>query len=402
MPAGVAGVAGIRRVAVDGAGVPPLPEPRGFSPRDAAFLTSHSVWERRTRPCQASAWRSQGGLPSRAAWLQPARCCAGFRRDAAADSLRHVSEPAVTFILGCTGAGKSGLGLALAERLGGEILCVDSMTVYRRMDIGTDKPDAAARARVVHHLLDLVEPWEEFSVARFVAAADAAIADVSARGKPVIAVGGTALYVKALSEGLFEGPSADPAVRARLHDEATAAGWPALHERLRRVDPAAAGRIHVNDARRIVRALEVYELTGTPITDLQQQWDRQRQRYDCRFIGIRRATDALNRRINARVRRMIERGLVEEVRALLSMERPLSGTARRALGYAEVIEHLEGGVPLDEAVERIKINTRQFGKNQRTWFRRFRSTQWLDAEDDTSADALADAALAVTGDGGQA
>jgi len=305
-----------------------------------------------------------------------------------------MNAPTVTFILGCTGAGKSGLGLALAQRLGGEILCIDSMTVYRRMDIGTDKPDAAARARVRHHLLDLVEPWEEFSVARFVEAADEAIGGIAGRGRSIIAVGGTALYVKALSEGLFEGPGADAAIRRRLHDEAAAEGWPALHERLRRADPAAAARIHVNDARRIVRALEVYELTGTPITELQQQWDRQRRRYDCRFIGIHRPTEVLSRRINARVRRMFDAGLVDEVRGLLALQRPLSGTASRALGYAEILAHLGGLTSLDDAIEQIKINTRRFAKAQRTWFRRFRDTCWLDASDDTSAEALADAALA--------
>ena len=165
--------------------------------------------------------------------------------------------PALTFIIGCTGSGKGALGRALAERTGGEILSIDSMKVYRRMDIGTAKPSAAVRARIAHHAIDVVEPSEDFSVAQYVALAESVIEDVSARGKPIFVVGGTPLYVKALTEGLFEGPGADCDVRARLHAEAERQGAGALHDRLRTIDPAASDRIHPNDLRRIVRALEV-------------------------------------------------------------------------------------------------------------------------------------------------
>ncbi len=296
----------------------------------------------------------------------------------------------ITFILGCTGSGKGSLGRTLAGEIGAEIISVDSMKVFRRMDIGTAKPSAAARAAVPHHLIDVVEPSEDYSVAEFVRASEQAIADIAGRGKPVLCVGGTALYIKALSEGLFEGPSADEAVRARLAAQADAEGAPALHAELQRVDPAAAERIHPNDLRRIVRALEVYELTGTPITELQTQWDRQRTVYDCTFIGLRRSREDQSRRTNRRVHQMVEMGLVGEVERLLAEDRPLSTTARQALGYAEIIAHLEGEVSLADAIENIKINTRQFSKAQRTWFKRFRTTRWLDvAEDDTVESVLA-------------
>lgn len=284
----------------------------------------------------------------------------------------------ITLILGCTGVGKSEFGLALAEALGAEILCLDSMQIYRRMNIGTAKPTAEEQRRIPHHLLDLIEPWETYSVARFVDHAEAAIRDIAARGRRVVAVGGTSLYIKALTEGLFEGPGADAEIRARLKEEARQIGKEALHARLRRVDPVAAERIHVNDLRRVVRALEVHELTGTPISSLQTQWDRQRTRHAFRFIGLRRTREDQNRRTNERVRQMIQAGLVEEVRGLLSLPHPLSRTASRALGYAEILEYLAGRASLEEAVENIKINTRQFAKSQRTWFKRFREVQWID------------------------
>ena len=286
--------------------------------------------------------------------------------------------PRITFLLGCTGCGKGALGRELAGRIDGEIISVDSMKVFRSMDVGTAKPTTEQRQEVPHHLLDVVDPWEEFSVASFVRLAGQAIEHIAARGRPVLAVGGTALYVKALSEGLFEGPSADPQVRDRLHQSAELDGTAALHRRLAAVDAEAASRIHPNDLRRIVRALEVYELTGRPISELQTQWEQERTKYPCTFIGLRRSREDQSHRINVRVKRMIELGLVEEVRALLAGPQPPGTTARQALGYAEIIEHLSGGLPLADAIEKIKINTRRFAKAQRTWFKRFRQTDWLE------------------------
>jgi tRNA dimethylallyltransferase len=303
----------------------------------------------------------------------------------------------LTFILGCTGCGKGALGRELARRLSAEIVSIDSMKVYRRMDVGTAKPDAAVRAEIPHHLIDVVEPWEEFSVAQFVERAERAIAEIQKRGRPILCVGGTALYIKALTEGLFEGPSANREVRERLRQRGAEAGSAALHAELTEVDAVAAERIHPNDLRRIVRALEVYELTGRPISAWQTQWDRQRSRYDVRLIGLRRTREDQNHHTNARIKRMIEQGLVDEVRSLLAEPRPLSATARRALGYAEIITHLEGKVSLEHAVEMIKINTRKFAKAQRTWFKRFRTTEWIDVQPGDSAELIASRWLETEG-----
>jgi tRNA dimethylallyltransferase len=196
--------------------------------------------------------------------------------------------PPLYFILGCTAGGKGSVGREIARRIGGEIVSVDSMKVYRRMDIGTAKPGSAVRGEIPHHCIDVAEPSESFSVAQFVDCADAAIADIRNRGRVPLAVGGTSLYIKALSEGLFEGPSADRQIRAELAERAEREGLAALHAELARVDPASAERIHPNDQRRIVRALEVHRITGTPISELQTQWESQAARYDGVFVGLRR------------------------------------------------------------------------------------------------------------------
>ncbi len=299
----------------------------------------------------------------------------------------------VTFIIGCTGGGKGALGMALAERLGGEIVSVDSMKIYRHMDIGTAKPAPEVRARLPHHCIDIAEPSESFSVARYVRHADRAIGEIAGRGKVALAVGGTALYIMALTQGLFEGPGADPEVRAGLEARIDREGLAHLHTELAGIDPEAAGRIHPNDRKRIVRALEVYQLTGKPISALQQQWDKERTRYDCVLVGLRRGLEDTNHRINVRVRRMIEKGLREEVAALLAEPAGLSKQAGQALGYAEMIRHLRGEWSLEEAVEQIKINTRQFAKRQRTWFRRIPGVQWIDVAADDTADGIADKAM---------
>ena len=296
----------------------------------------------------------------------------------------------VTFIIGCTGVGKGSLGRELARRTGGEIVSLDSMKVYRRMDVGTAKPSPEIRREIPHHVIDVVEPSEDFSVAKYVEHAERAVADIQARGRPVFVVGGTPLYLKALTEGLFEGPGADPKIRACLHEAAAAHGSATLHRRLREIDPPAAERIHPNDLRRIVRALEVFELTGKPISTLQAQWDRERARFDYVSIGLRRELDDQNRRTNERAKRMIEAGLVDEVKALLAEPEPLSTTAGQAVGYAEVIQHLEGNISLADAIEMIKINTRQFAKAQRTWFKRFRKTEWIDLAPDATVSEVAD------------
>ena len=276
-------------------------------------------------------------------------------------------------ILGPTACGKSELALEVAQRIGGELLSVDSMQVYRGMDIGTAKPTVVEQRLVRHHLIDVVEPTEEFTVARFVELADTVIASARQRQVPIVAAGGTPLYYKALFEGLFGGPAGDEAVRNRLR----AQGNESLHRQLSEVDPEAAQRIHVNDTKRLVRALEVYELTGRPISSLQTEWETAEQRHPGIWVGLAWDKDAINRRINARVKTMIATGWADETRELLRRHGALSRTAGEATGYAELIQHLQGHLSLDDAVEQIKIGTRQLARRQMKWFKRFPQVHWL-------------------------
>ncbi len=294
----------------------------------------------------------------------------------------------VNLLIGCTGGGKSRAGLELARRTSGEIVSIDSMKVYRRMDIGTAKPSPRVRAEIPHHLIDVVEPSAPFSLAAYLELADTAIADIARRGKPVLAVGGTMLYIQGITQGLFEGPGKDVAFRRALRERAAGEGTVTLHAELAAIDPEAAARIHPHDLRRIERALEVHHLTGEPISRLQTQWTGPR-RYDCRVVALRRPVEETNRRINARVRRMIEQGLVDEVRALLAEPGGLSEQAAQAIGYAEIIAHLRGEMELDAAIERIKINSRRLGKHQRTWMRRMSGVQWVDVAEDDDAEQVA-------------
>jgi len=299
----------------------------------------------------------------------------------------------VNILTGCTAGGKSAVGLVLARRLGGEILSIDSMKVYRRMDIGTAKPSAGARREVPHHLIDEVEPSESYSLARYLEAADAAIRAIAARGRPIIAVGGTMLYLRGLLSGVFEGPPADPEFRTRFRERARLEGPGVLHAELARVDPEAASRIHVNDLRRIERAMEVYHACGEPISRLQTQWNATRPGYDCRLAALCRPVEETNRRINARVRRMMEEGLLDEVRALLSAPGGIGPQAAAAVGYAELIAHLKGVWTLEEAVERIKINSRRLGKHQRTWMRRMPGLRRVEVGHDESVERIAERVL---------
>jgi tRNA dimethylallyltransferase len=285
-------------------------------------------------------------------------------------------------ILGVTGTGKGQLAFTLAQEIGAEIISVDSMKVYRRMDIGTAKPPEEARQKIRYHLIDVVEPSDSFSVALFLGAASAAMEQITARGKPIVAVGGTALYVKALLYGLFEGPGSHEQIRNELRARAQTEGLDQLYEELKNIDPAAARNIHPNDERRIIRALEVHSLTGKPISTLQQQWSQPAgaKLHDWTIVGLRRSKADENRRINRRVKRMIAEGLVDEVKFLLAEDKPLSKQARLAIGYAETIDYLKGITTLEDAVELIKKNTRRLAKSQRTWFKTFENIHWLDVE----------------------
>ncbi len=273
------------------------------------------------------------------------------------------------FLTGPPGSGKTGVGVELARLVGAEIVSLDSMALYRGMDIGTAKPSAEQLAAVPHHLVDIIEPHEEYSLAQYVEAAHGRIDEIKNRGREVLFVGGTPLYLKGLLRGIFEGPPADPELRAKLREEAERHGWESLHRRLTQVDPQAARRLHPNDTRRLVRALEVYEKTGRPISQMQQQFDGGRPADECRVFVLDWPREELLGRIDRRVDRMFAAGLVDEVRRLLDRPGGLSKTAGQAVGYREVVEYLQQNQDLPETMDLVKTHTRQLAKRQGTWFR---------------------------------
>ena len=307
----------------------------------------------------------------------------------------------IILILGPTAGGKTELGVSLAVRLGGECISADSMQVYRGMNIGTAKPTPRQRAAVAHHLLDLLDTSDDgFSVDTWLALAEKAIAEIRDRGRYPVVVGGTNLYVQVLLEGLFQGPLPDPQLRRQLEVTDPAA----LRRRLETIDPAAARQIHPNDQRRTVRAVEVYELSGKRISDLQQQWLTGPPRRDVRIIGLDYGVTAINRRINARARFMLREGLVDEVRALMAGG-GLGRQASEALGYRQVIDHIEGRLDPDAVLEQIRIRTRRFAKQQRSWLRRFRmhpESSWISADKLSPQELVEQALMALAGSIGPA
>ena len=288
-------------------------------------------------------------------------------------------------LAGPTAVGKTATALELAESLNAEIISLDSMAVYRGMDIGTAKPTAAEQARVPHHLLDVVEPHEEYSLAEYLRAAEMCCREIVARGRVPLFSGGTGLYIRGLLFGLFDGPPGDQELRQRIEADAAdkPPGW--LHKRLQEVDATSASRLHPNDARRLVRALEVYELTGKPLSAWQQQSLLPASERPRKVCWLSPPREWLYRRINQRVEQMMARGLVEEVRELLSRRQSPGRTARQALGYREIIDHLAGRCSEAEAVETICTRTRQFAKRQHTWFRNLPGCQpvQIDGTEDT-------------------
>jgi len=285
------------------------------------------------------------------------------------------------FLTGATASGKTAVGVELARRIDAEIVSLDSMALYRGMDIGTAKPTAAERREVPHHLVDILDPDDQFSLAQYLDAALRSIDQIMARGREVLFVGGTPLYLKGLLRGIFQGPPADWDLRRRLARQAETEGPGSLHRRLAEVDPASADRLHPNDTRRLIRALEVYEKTGRPISELQRQFDIARPAGECRVFVIQWPTAQLNARIDRRVDRMFAACLVDEVRVLLGRPQPLSKTAAQALGYREVIQHLHGERGLPETIELVKTHTRRFAKRQRTWFRSLSECWFVPVED---------------------
>ncbi|MFO0891023.1 MAG: tRNA (adenosine(37)-N6)-dimethylallyltransferase MiaA [Isosphaeraceae bacterium] len=293
------------------------------------------------------------------------------------------------YLTGPTASGKTAIGVHLARRLDAEVVALDSMTLYRGMDIGTAKPMLEERGGIPHHLIDVLDPWESASVARYRRWAEEAVRDIERRGRRVLFVGGTALYLKTLLRGLFEGPGADPLVRSRLEQEAEREGAPEMHRRLSGLDPILAARLHPNDLRRIVRALEVLELTGQPLSRLQREHDRPAPEAVPVF-ALERPRAELYERINRRVDLMFEAGLVDEVRRLQAGPRPLSGVAAQGVGYREVIVMLEGKAGLPETVDLVRTRSRQFAKRQATWFRGLEEVRPFPISGDEDPGVIAD------------
>lgn len=294
------------------------------------------------------------------------------------------------FLTGATATGKTTVALALAERLNAEIISLDSMTVYRGMDIGTAKPTAAERARVPHHLLDIVDPADEYSVAQYVSDAAATVAAIRAHGREVLFVGGTPLYLKSLLRGLFDGPPANWQLRHEIEAELANVGQAALHERLEQIDPVAAAAIHPHDTRRMIRALEVFRATGEPLSHQQLTFEDGRPADECRVFVLRRERSELHRRIEGRVEAMLDVGLVDEVQRLTADGKRLGRTASQAVGYREALAYLAGQIDGAQMLAEIQARTRRFAKRQGTWFRSLSECRFVDIVGEVDAVALAE------------
>ncbi len=286
----------------------------------------------------------------------------------------------ILILCGPTAVGKSKVALELAEKFGGEIVSADSGQVWKELDIGTAKPSFADRQRVPHHLIDVATPGEHFDVARYVELADGAIKAILSRKHLPIVVGGTGLYIRILLYGLCEAPPQDQEIRRQLAGEMEEKGLTFLYDRLNAVDPETAKKIHPNDKTRIIRALEVYEITGYPLSHFHQSHRFQNQRYEARQIGLNCDRKILHENIERRVDWMIANGWAEEVRELLKFY-PSDSQALQSIGYKQLVQHLKGRFSLEEAVAEIKKQTRAYARRQLTWFRADKNIRWCDSQD---------------------
>jgi tRNA dimethylallyltransferase len=287
----------------------------------------------------------------------------------------------IPIIIGPTAVGKTDLSVTLAQALDAEIISADSRQIYRLLDIGTAKPDATQRQTVPHHLIDVVNPDEALNAARFAAMAWGCIHAIETRGRQPLIVGGSGLYIRALTDGLFSGPGADPHLRASLEVEADVVGGQALHRRLAQIDPTAAARIHPHDRVRMIRALEIYALTGQPISQWQRQWQRPTGRGTFVLIGLQREREDLRQRIATRTAAMLDLGLETEVNTSLARGFAPTLPALQSVGYAEMIAHLAGTLNLSQARELIERHTWRLAKRQMTWFRHIADIQWISLTD---------------------
>jgi tRNA dimethylallyltransferase len=286
----------------------------------------------------------------------------------------------IIIICGPTAVGKTRVSIELAKCFEGEIVSADSQQVWRGMNIGTAKANLTERSEIPHHLIDIAEPNEHWDSARFVEYADAAIEDIAKRGKRAFVVGGTGMYLRLLVNGLCEAPPQDPETRKQIEDEIEAIGLQKMHDRLMEIDPESALGIHPNDHTRIVRALEIYELSGTPASEFRKMHGYGEQRYNALKIGLNIDREELYRRINARIDRMLEQGLLDEVRTLLEKYGP-DAQGLKAVGYREFVHHLQGEFSLERAVELAKRDSRRFAKRQLTWFRSDEEINWFKPDD---------------------
>lgn len=286
------------------------------------------------------------------------------------------ARPRLIVLTGPTAVGKTALALALAEAAGGQIVNTDSMQVYQGMDIGTAKATEEEQARARHHLIDVAAPDEEFDVARYLALARPLVEELDRAGAPALAVGGTGFYLRSLVHGLFEGPGRDEEVRARLEEKSRQRGIEALHGDLVRVDPEAAGRIHPRDRARLIRALEVFELTGRPISSFQQDHALAERPYRTLFIALDLERAQLYERIARRTQWMFASGLLEETRELLDQGYGPELKPMRAIGYREAVLHLAGRLSLERAVDQTQKKTRNYAKRQLTWLRKQKGVTW--------------------------
>lgn len=281
-------------------------------------------------------------------------------------------------IAGPTASGKTALAATLAKELNGEVVSCDSMQVYRRMDIGTAKPTLEEMQGIPHHMIDVAEPWEDFSVSRYCEMAAPIVDDIISRGKTAVIAGGTGLYMDSLIRGNAFAPFPATGVRERLEAQADAEGMEAMLSRLRAVDPDAARRLHLSDRKRILRALEVYLETGVTITEHNRKTQAVPPRYSPLWLGLDFARRGeLYRRIDLRVGLMLQQGLVEEIRGLLAEGIPEKATAMQAIGYKEFVDALDGRCTIEEAADQVRQSSRRYAKRQLTWFRRNKAIHWL-------------------------
>ncbi len=289
-------------------------------------------------------------------------------------------KPKAIVITGPTASGKTILSVELSELFSCEIVSADSMQVYRYMDIGTAKPPKELRRLARHHLIDIVDPDEDYNAARYSKDAMEAIVDIQGRGKDVMITGGTGLYIRALLYGLFEGAGANPEVRRRLLEEAERRGREHLYRKLLEVDPQAAHSMHPHNINRIVRALEVFYTTGRPISTLQREHGFREERLSTLKIALTKPREILYKDIEARVDRMIEEGLLEETERLLQMGYSKELKPLQAIGYKEMMDHIEGKITMDEAIRRLKRHTKEYAKRQITWLRKEKDIIWFNPE----------------------